>query len=229
MGTHANICTHARTHAHTQLKCCHSSTEKQAYIVEIEESQLAMSPDASGSSCDEGDELLPDHGVSSSAQLPMNPSSGVLVTDASGLLKQADHVDIERVATIHAELNNPPAVTYNHCNEPYNMPTAVMATTNTMTSPQNLIGTYTPPQPLLPMLQQEPQQLLPMMYQPPQLAEQHQPLPSQLRQQFPPSISGYPALPGFPPVSNFLQPHPPRMPSAHNLSGAAGMFRMQWH
>ena len=203
-----------------------SSTEKQAYIVEIEESQLVMSPEGSGSSCDEADvELLSDQGVSGGAQLPMGPSSGVMVTNASGLLKQAGEqsVEIDRVATIHTELNNP-VVTYNHCNEPYNMPTAVMATTNSMTS-QNLIGTYTPPQPLLPMLQ-EPHQLLPMMYQPPQLAEQHQPLPPQLRQQFPPSIGGYPALPGFPPVSNFLQPHPPRMPTAHNLSGT-GMFRMQ--
>lgn len=188
-----------------------------------------MSPDASGSSCDEGDvELLSDHPVSATApQLPMGPppSSGVMVTDASGLMKQAEQVDIDRVATIHTELNNP-VVTYNHCNEAYNMPTAVMATTNSMTSPQNLIGTYTPPQPLLPMLQQEPQPLLPMMYQPPQLAEQHQPLPPQLRQQFPPPIGGYPALPSFPPVSNFLQPHPPRMPTTHNISGA-GMFRMQ--
>ena len=205
----------------------YSTTEKQAYIVEIEEAQLAMSPEASGSSCDEADvELLSDHGVSSSAQLPMGPSPGVMVTDASRLLKQASEqqVEMDRVATIHTELNNP-VVTYNHCNEAYNMPTAVMATTNSMTSPQNLIGTYTPPQPLLPMLQ-DPQQLLPMMYQPPQLAEQHQPLPPQLRQQFPPSIGGYPTIPGFPPVSNFLQPHPPRMPTAHNISGT-GMFRMQ--
>lgn len=187
-----------------------------------------MSPEGSGSSCDEADmELLSDHNVSTSGQLPMGPSSSIMVNDASGLLKQASEqqVDIDRVASIHTELNNP--VTYNHCNEAYNLPTAVMATTNSMTSPpQNLIGTYTPPQPLLPMLQQEPQQLLPMMYQPPQLAEQHQPLPPQLRQQFPPPIGGYPTIPGFPPVSNFLQPHPPRMPSTHNLSGA-GMFRMQ--
>lgn len=184
-----------------------------------------MSPEVSGSSCDEADvELLPEHGVPVSTQLPMDPSSSVMVTDASGLLKQAgEQVDIERVPTIHTELNNQVATYNNHCNEPYNMPTAVMATTNSMTSP---IGTYTPPQPLLPMLQQEPQQLLSMMYQPPQLAEQHQPLPPQLRQQFPPSISGYPTLPGFPPVSNFLQPHPPRMPGTH-ISGAAGMFRMQ--
>lgn len=186
-----------------------------------------MSPEGSGSSCDEGDvELLPDQ-VSASNQLSLGPSSGVMVTNTSGLLKQASEqqVDmVDRVATIHTELNNP-VVTYNHCNEAYNMPTAVMATTNSMTS-QNLIGTYTPPQPLLPMLQQEPQQLLPMMYQPPQLTEQHQPLPPQLRQQFPPSIGGYPAIPGFPPVSNFLQPHPPRMPTTHNISGA-GMFRMQ--
>ena len=173
--------------------------------------------------------MLPDHTVSTgTVQLPLRPSSSnnVMVTDTSGLIKQAEQVDIDRVATIHTELNNP-VVTYNHCNEPYNMPTtAVMATTNSLTSPQNLIGTYTPPQPLLPMLQQEPQQLLPMMYQPPQLAEQPQPLPPQLRQQFPPPIGGYPTLPGFPPVSNFLQPHPPRMPTAHNISGA-GMFRMQ--
>ena len=206
---------------------CRYFTEKQAYIVEIEESQLAMSPEGSGSSCDEGDaEMLSDHGASSSGQLPMGPSPGVMVTNASGLLKQAteQHVNmVDRVATIHTELNNP-VVTYNHCNEPYNLPTAVMATTNSMTSPQNLIGTYTPPQPLLPMLQ-EPQQLLPMMYQPPQVAEQHQPLPPQLRQQFPPPIGSYPAIPGFPSVSNFLQPHPPRMPTTHNISGT-GMFRM---
>jgi len=191
-----------------------------------------MSPEGSGSSCDEGDiELLPEHHVPVSSQLPMDPSPSVMVTDTSELLKQAgEQVNIEQVATIHTELNNQVATYNNHCNEAYNMPTAVMATTNSMTSPQNLIGTYTPHQPLLPMLQQEPQQLLPMMYQPPQLAEQHQSLPPQLRQQFPPPISGlsgYPTLPGFPPVSNFLQPHPPRMPGTHNISGAAGMFRMQ--
>ena len=205
----------------------YSSTEKQAYIVEIEEAQLAaMSPEGSGSSCDE-DDLLPDHGGSSSSQLPMGPSANIMVNDPSGLLKQAGEqqpVEMDRVATIHTELNNT-VVSYNHCNEPFNMPTAVMATTNNMTSPQNLIGTYTPPQPLLPMLQQEPQQLLPMMYQPPQLTD-HQPLPPQLRQQFPPSIGGYPTIPGFPPVSNFLQPHPPRMPTTHNITGT-GMFRMQ--
>ena len=46
-----------------------------------------MSPEGSGSSCDE-DDLLPDHGGSSSSQLPMGPSANIMVNDPSGLLKQ---------------------------------------------------------------------------------------------------------------------------------------------
>ena len=199
-------------------------TEKQAYIVEIEEAQMMVS-DHSGSSSDEGEE---DIAVSMNTQ-PIDHPPHVNTTHRS------NHIDnvLDRGsagATIQTELNLPVVSFNNICNDTYNMAAAVMATTNSMSS-QNLIGatavaSYTPSQPLLPMLQQEP--LLPtMMYQPPQQLTT-EPLPQHLRQQFPPisGLGGYPTLPGFPPASNFLQPHPPGVPATHSLPGS-GMFRMQ--
>lgn len=181
-----------------------------------------MMSDQSGSSSDEAEE---DIAVSISAHQPINHTPHVNTT------RRGNHIDsvIDRAATIQTELNLPVVSFNNMCNDTYNMAAAVMASTNSISS-QNLIGatavaSYTPSQPLLPMLQQEP--LLPtMMYQPPQQLTA-EPLPS-LRPQFPPisGLGGYPTLPGFTPASNFLQPHPPGVPATHSLPGS-GMFRMQ--
>jgi len=184
-----------------------------------------MMSDHSESSSDEAEE---DITVSINAHQPIDHTPRVNTT------RRGNHIDnvMERAANIQTELNLP-VVSYNNiCNDTYNMAASVMASTNNSMSSQNLIGatavaSYAPPsQPLLPMLQQEP--LLPaMMYQPPQQLTA-EPLPSHLRSQFPPisGLGGYPTLPGFPPASNFLQPHPTGVPATHSLPGS-GMFRMQ--
>ncbi|XP_065903597.1 transcription factor RFX4-like isoform X2 [Dysidea avara] len=205
-----------------QMLSHYSEQEKQAYIVEIEEAQMMIS-DQSGSSSDEVEE---ETAVSVSAHQPIDHTPHINTT------RRGNHIDNvmdqgAAGATIQTELNLPIVSFNNICNDTYNMAAAVMASTNSMSS-HNLIGatavaSYTPSQPLLPMLQQEP--LLPaMMYQPPQQLTA-EPLPPHLRQQFPP-ISGYPTIPGFPPAGNFLQPHPTGVPVTHSLPGS-GMFRMQ--